>query len=49
MEKIIGSGVRAERFTPVMVDAKEAPFIDQGKCVGSIYIHNIHDPDFEVF
>lgn len=48
MKEIVGSGVRAEGFTPVMIYPKETPFIYYGQCIWRVYVHYIHDPHLKV-
>lgn len=49
MEKIVSSGVRAERFTPVMVYSKQASFIYYRKCIWRIDVHHIQHPYLDIF
>ncbi|KAL9253147.1 Monothiol glutaredoxin-S6-like protein [Drosera capensis] len=48
MEEIICSRVRAESFTPVMVDPKKTSLVDYGQCVWGVYIHNIQNPNLKI-
>lgn len=45
MQKVIGSWICTERFTPVMVDAEKAAFKNDRKSVWSMHRNYIHNPN----
>lgn len=48
MEEVVCSGIRAERFAPIMIYAKQATLENYRKSVWGINWHNVHNPHLHV-
>lgn len=49
MQKVICSWIGAKWFTPVMVHAKQPPFVYYWQCIWGIDIYHIHNPYLLIF